>query len=47
VRRPIGALREIAAYTCEKTLTMSVFDENRNVVHRTQLEMIHETGADC
>ena len=41
------ALREIALSTRVKTLTLSVFDENRQLVHRARLDVTQEAGNDC
>lgn len=39
------ALREIACNTKARTLWMSVFDEDRNPVHRARLEVVQEIAA--
>jgi hypothetical protein len=41
------ALREIAVDAKAQTLWMSVFDEDRKLVHRARLEVIWEVGGDC
>jgi hypothetical protein len=41
------ALREIALNAKDQTLWMSVFDEDRKLVHRARLEVIREAGDDC
>jgi hypothetical protein len=43
------ALREIAAEAPleQKTLWMTVFDENKKLVHRMRVEVTQEIGVDC
>ena len=40
------ALREITLHTQATTLTLSVFDEDRRLVHGARLQVIQEAGAD-
>jgi hypothetical protein len=41
------ALREMSVDAQEPVLWMSVFDENRTLVHRARLEVVREPGEDC